>query len=215
MTLVELLDHMGDDMAVVDAARVSLDKRSDMYTPEENEKLIKYLARHKHWTPFAQVTLKFRMHMPIFVARQYFKHTVGLVRNEVSRRYVKDAVSIWRPEVWREQSASIKQGSAGPLPMEIQKDCDRMYIESVSLAEQTYRSLISKGVCAEQARAVLPQSMMTQFIETGSLAAYHRIYQLRSDPHAQVEIQEYAKLIGEFAEQVAPLSWKYLNMGKP
>ena len=209
MNLIELLDHMGDDLAVVNAARVSMHKESHKVCADD-EKLIRYLAKHKHWTPFAQVQFKFRISMPIFVARQWTKSSVGVIRNEVSRRYVDNPPEFWNPNgAWRGRAEHVKQGSGGLLIG--RHTAQTIYENAIDVAATSYNLLLEKGVCPEQARAVLPQSMMTEFIETGSLAAYARIYNLRSDPHAQVEIQEYAHAIGEAIAPIVPVSWKALT----
>ena len=209
--MIELLDHMGDDLAVVNAARVSMAKES-LTLCESDEKLIHYLAKHKHWTPFAQVQFKFRISMPIFVARQYFRHQVGLLRNETSRRYVDNPPEFWNPNgAWRGRAEHVKQGSGGLLDDMDQLLAQADYNIVMNQATISYKNMIERGVCPEQARSVLPQSMMTEFVETGSLAAYARIYNLRSDPHAQVEIQEYAHAIGEAIAPIVPVSWKALT----
>ena len=210
--MIELLDHMGDDLAVVNAARVSMHKES-LTLCESDEKLIRYLAKHKHWTPFAQVQFKFRISMPIFVARQYFRHQVGLLRNETSRRYVDNPPEFWNPNgAWRGRAEHVKQGSGDLLIG--RHTAQTIYENAIDVAATSYNLLLEKGVCPEQARAVLPQSMMTEFIETGSLAAYARIYGLRTDPHAQKEIQDYALAIGEHIEKIVPVSWAALTGGK-
>ena len=207
--MIELLDHMGDDLAVVNAARVSMAKES-LTLCESDEKLIHYLAKHKHWTPFAQVQFKFRISMPIFVARQYFRHQVGLLRNETSRRYVDNPPEFWNPNgAWRGRAKHVKQGSGGLLIG--RHTAQAIYENAIDVAATSYNLLLEKGVCPEQARAILPQSMMTEFIETGSLAAYARIYGLRTDPHAQKEIQDYALAIGEHIEKIVPVSWAALT----
>ena len=212
--MIELLAHMGDDLAVVNAARVSMAKESHKVCADD-EKLIRYLATHNHWTPFAHVQFQFRIKMPIFVAREWFRSTVGLSRNEVSRRYVDTPPEFWTPKgAWRGRAENIKQGSGDLLPEEVCQSVTSIYGYSLMIAEEAYRDMLERGVCPEQARAVLPQSMMTEFIETGSLAAYSRIYGLRSDPHAQKEIQEYAHAIGEAIAPIVPVSWKALTGGK-
>ena len=211
MNLIELLDHMGDDLAVVNAARVSMHKESHKVCADD-EKLIRYLAKHKHWTPFAQVQFKFRISMPIFVARQWTKSSVGVIRNEVSRRYVDNPPEFWNPNgAWRGRAEHVKQGSGELLPEVACVEAMRLYEEAVDMCAENYMIMLDIGVCPEQARAILPQSMMTEFIETGSLAAYARIYGLRSDPHAQKEIQEYALAIGEHIEKIVPVSWNALT----
>jgi len=211
--MIELLDHMGDDVAVVNAARVSMAKES-LTLCESDEKLIHYLAKHKHWTPFAQVQFKFRISMPIFVARQYFRHQVGLLRNETSRRYVDNPPEFWNPNgAWRGRAEHVKQGSGGLLLEAVCDEVSEIYWYAMDACSDAYKDMLEKGVCPEQARAVLPQSMMTEFIETGSLAAYARIYGLRTDPHAQKEIQDYALAIGEHIEKIVPVSWAALTSG--
>ena len=211
MNLIELLDHMGDDLAVVNAARVSMAKES-LTLCESDEKLIHYLAKHKHWTPFAQVQFKFRISMPIFVARQYFRHQVGLLRNETSRRYVDNPPEFWNPNgAWRGRAEHVKQGSGGLLLEAVCDEVSEIYWYAMDACSDAYKDMLDKGVCPEQARAVLPQSMMTEFIETGSLAAYARIYGLRTDPHAQKEIQDYAHAISEAIAPIVPVSWAALT----
>ena len=211
MNLIELLDHMGDDLAVVNAARVSMYKES-LTLCADDEKLIRYLATHNHWTPFAHVQFQFRIKMPIFVAREWFRSTVGLSRNEVSRRYVDTPPDFWTPKgAWRGRAENVKQGSGDLLPEEVCDEATRLYWEAVDVCSENYRAMLDIGVCPEQARTLLPQSMLTEFVETGSLAAYARIYNLRSDPHAQVEIQEYAHAIGEAIAPIVPVSWKALT----
>ena len=210
MNLIELLDHMGDDLAVVNAARVSMHKESHKVCADD-EKLIRYLAKHKHWTPFAHVQFQFRIKMPIFVARQWTKSSVGVIRNEVSRRYVDNPPEFWKPNGdWRGRAEHVKQGSGGLLTG--RHTAQTIYENAIDVAASRYKMLLDKGVCPEQARAVLPQSMMTEFIETGSLAAYARIYGLRTDPHAQKEIQDYALAIGEHIEKIVPVSWAALTV---
>ena len=209
MNLIELLDHMGDDLAVVNAARVSMHKES-LTLCADDEKLIRYLAKHNHWTPFAQVQFKFRISMPIFVARQYFRHQVGLLRNETSRRYVDNPPEFWNPNgAWRGRAEHVKQGSGDLLIG--RHTAQTIYENAIDVAARSYELLLDRDVCPEQARAVLPQSMMTEFIETGSLAAYARIYGLRTDPHAQKEIQDYALAIGEHIEKIVLVSWNALT----
>ena len=212
--MIKLLDHMGDDLAVVNAARVSMAKES-LTLCDNDEKLIRYLAKHNHWTPFAQVQFKFRISMPIFVARQYFRHQVGLLRNETSRRYVDNPPEFWNPNgAWRGRAEHVKQGSGGLLLEAVCDEVSEIYWYAMDACSDAYKDMLEKGVCPEQARAILPQSMMTEFIETGSLAAYGRIYGLRTDPHAQKEIQDYALAIGEHIEKIVPVSWAALTGGK-
>ena len=219
----EYVDHMGDDLRVVNAARVSFDKESDWatnpdgtYAGSSNElttadtRLIKYLATHGHWTPFAHPQITMRETVPIFVARQRFKHMVGFTYNEVSRRYVDDTPGFFTPAVWRSRpDGSVKQGSGGEHPAS-----DHWRAQYISLKEHVldlYDAMIEEGVAPEQARMVLPQSMYTSYYVTGSLAAWARAYTQRIDPHAQKEIQDLAKQWGEIIEPLFPASWEALT----
>jgi thymidylate synthase (FAD) len=207
---VELLDTFGDDLTVVNAARVSFAKESVVMEPRD-EKLIKYLAEHNHNTPFFHPQLRFRLKMPIYVAREWFRHTVGFARNEVSRRYVDDAPECYLPpaESLRERDANKKQGSK-PTPIGDAAEAHRMIAEFQKTATDLYEYLLAHQLAPEVARGVLPQSMYTEFIETGSLSAYARLCSLRLDPHAQEEIRVYAAAVSEIIEQYFPVSWKSL-----
>ena len=207
---------MGSDLTVVNAARVSFAKKSDwdhsIPFAEGNElkdsdaKLIKYLAKHNHWSPFAHASLQFRVKAPIFVARQLVKHQVGLVWNEISRRYVDSEPEFYIPKVWRKRPAeNIKQGSDESETIEYGIG------GTMSFVEQTYKNLLSEGVAPEMARMVLPQSMMVNFIWSGNLLAFHHVYKLRSGEGAQVEAVEFAKLLKEAIEPAFPISWEALE----
>lgn len=254
----EYINHMGDDLTVVNAARVSFDKESDWvqrpyagdetgeyldeelplrYEPFENyhlafddqgrelsepvlskrdTKLISYLARHGHWTPFSHPQITLRYTVPIFVARQEFKHIVGFTRNEISRRYVDDAPEFYVPEAWRKRAENKKQGSS-------EETVDAVYhwgtmcavapVYDTYLKEMTgfYDALLKAGVCPEQARMVLPQSMYTSYYVTGSLAAFARFYKQRTDAHAQKEIQDLAHMVGAIIQPLFPVSWEALT----
>ena len=206
---IKLIDKMGSDLTVVNAARVSFNKRKDSFN-DSDEKLINFLAKHNHWTPFSQCQLQFHVKMPIFVARQHFKSSIGLTRNEVSRRYVKNEPEFWLPETLRKSTENVKQGSSLEMVENNNSLIDEMKKHHYACNE-LYEKLLANNVCAEQARVVLPQSMMTEFIETGSLSAYARIYGLRSEKTAQFEIQQYAIGYGEIIEKLFPVSWKALT----
>jgi thymidylate synthase (FAD) len=220
---VDNISHMGSDLTVVNAARVSFDKESvwglkvsedHMYIKrvlkDEDKRLINYLARYNHWTPFGHCQVTIRETVPIFVARERFRHTVGFVYNEVSRRYVSDTPEIWRPEVWRSKpEGSIKQGSGDDF--DDQTWADDVYLEATVKAKKAYDSLINAGVAPEQARAVLPQSMYTSYYVTGSLSAWARFCNLRAAPDAQYEIQELAEKVGEIILPLFPVSWEALT----
>lgn len=207
---VELIDSMGTDLTVVNAARVSFNKHIDTFRPQDEE-LIKYLAKENHFSPFTHCMVTFRIKMPIFVARQWFKSTVGLTRNEVSRRYVDYEPEVFEPDGFRRKSETLKQGSSDEL-VEEQWYLWSLFNESVDISIKNYNEMIKKGVAPELARIILPQCMFTEFYETGSLYAYARIYNLRrSGTHAQKEIQEYAEEVGNIMRELFPVSWKYLT----
>ena len=211
MNNVTLLDNMGNDLAVVNAARVSLGKESKEFN-KQDERLIKYLAKHNHWTPFSQSQIKFRIRMPIFIARQWFRSNMGLTRNEVSRRYVDNDPGFYIPEIWRlRPEGSIKQGSGNELDSLQQKRMEHMYKAYLQDSIRVYEIMLATDVAPEQARMVLPQSMYTEFIETGSLAAYARVFKLRNEQHAQKEIQEYALEIDKILCKLYPVSWHELT----
>jgi len=202
---VELLDVLGSDLTVVNAARVSFAKQVEEFR-EQDERLIRYLARHHHWTPFSQCQIQLRIQMPIFVARQWFKHTVGITRNEVSRRYVDAPPEFFFPTEWRERAEDKKQGSGAAITEGRQLPADIIARDAVLRAAAAYETLIQMGVCPEQARMVLPQSMQTEFVETGSLATYARIIRLRDEAHAQAETREWARAVRQLIEPKFPVS---------
>jgi len=206
---VEYVNHMGDDLMVVNSARVSFNKHKDKFT-KQDERLIKFLAEHNHWTPFGHPTITVRVKTPIFVARQLFKHKVGMVENEVSRRYVDDTPEFFVPKEWRGRPTDgAKQGSSKEEFKE-QELVDGLYSSFISDAEKLYNKLIKLQIAPEQARMILPQSMYTEWYWTGSLASFSRIYKLRSDPHAQLETQEIADMISNIVRPLFPISWSAL-----
>ena len=218
---VELIDHMGSDLSVVNAARVSFNKQSDWDSDDKSrsktktlrnkdERLIEYLAQHNHWSPFSHATMSVRIVAPIFVARQLAKHQVGLAWNEISRRYVTYDPDIWLPETWRKQDENLKQGS---MDEEITSPtlAVHTYQDAARHAVDAYNNLIKLGVCAEQARAVLTQGVFTEWYWTGSLYAFSRVYNLRMEETAQRETGEVAKGIGFHANRLFPISWKTLT----
>jgi thymidylate synthase (FAD) len=249
----ELLDVMGSDLTVVNAARVSFDKTSaldyrcecgynadgpdgntcpsgtctfDPRLKHDDVRLIGYLARNGHWTPFAHPQLSFRVSAPIFVARQLQKHQIGLAWNEVSRRYVDSEPVIYAPKRggWRLKASNVKQGSSdcnfpghpytytdrksptggfGYTPNSVFGHCVRLY-----------ESMIDQGICPEQARMVLPQSMMTEWVWTGSLAAFARVANQRLDAHAQRECRPVAEAVAKALQDNFPVSWEALRHHK-
>jgi len=206
---IELLDVFGNDLTIVNAARVSFNKESTELNSKD-EKLIQYLAKHNHITPFFHPQLRFRIKMPIYVAREWYRHTIGFARNEVSRRYVDTPPECYNPQDIRARDTNLKQGSKltnvennSEIALKIKDIQDKVL--------NTYEELLSLNVAPEVARGILPQSMYTEFIETASLAAYARLCKLRLDPNAQKEIQEYAKVLSELIEEKFPMSWKALT----
>jgi thymidylate synthase (FAD) len=218
---VDLLDWCGDDLSVVNAARVSFAKQSswsnvgeyehaggDLEVPEKDAKLIKYLAKHKHKSPFNHCFMSFRVKAPIFVARQLVKHEY-LPWNEVSRRYVTEEPEFYFPEVWRKKADNVKQGSSEEaVTLDVGNYHSPHDVVAVSL--ESYNDLLEQGVCAEQARMVLPQSLMTEWVWSGTLFAFAKMCKLRLDPHTQKETQEIAKMISDVAEELYPVSWEAL-----
>jgi thymidylate synthase (FAD) len=208
---IEYLDHMGSDLTVVNAARVSLAKYKEAMD-QSDEKLIRYLAEHNHWTPAGQPQIQVRIAAPIFVARQWFRSNVGCVRNEQSRRYIDSEPTFFTPPEWRSRpEGSIKQGSGEVLDTRKQYRANQAYEAGVYAAEQAYKALLEWGVAPEQARMVLPQSMYTEWVETGSLAYFARVWGLRVDSHAQGEIQELASMLDPIIRPLFPISWEALT----
>ena len=213
---VDLIDKMGSDLSVVNAARVSFAKKSDWdhsipfaegnILKDSDVKLIKYLAKHNHWSPFAHASIQFRVKAPIFVARQLVKHQVGLVWNEISRRYVDSEPEFYIPKVWRKRPAeNIKQGSDESETIEYG------ITGTMSFVEQTYKNLLNEGVAPEMARMVLPQSMYTEWYWSGTLYAFARVCNLRCKPDAQKETQMVADQIDVLAKELFPNSWEALR----
>lgn len=207
---VQYVSHMGDDLTVVNAARVSFNKESEEFG-DRDEKLIRYLAKHKHWTPFAHPQITLRIKAPIFVRTQLFKHKVGFTENEISRRYVTFEPEIYNP-MWRSAPTNgAKQGSNGFISDEATNNRLDFLYGVVTENIEVYKKLLELGVAPEQARAVLPQGTYTEWWWTGSLSSYARVYSQRIDAHAQWEVQQYAKGIGEIIEKLYPISWKVLT----
>ena len=206
---VTLVDQVGTDLSVVNAARVSYAKTKNAFDVVKDEKLIKYLAEHEHWSPFAHASLQFRINAPVFVARQLVKHQVGLVWNEVSRRYVDDAPELYRPDAWRGRPQNSKQGSDGEVKLD--KTINYNMETTMESCLILYNSLLQKGVAPEQARMVLPQSMMTEWYWSGTLYAFARVCNLRCKPDTQKETQDVSNEIDKLAGEAFPHCWKYLR----
>jgi len=264
-----LIDHMGSDLSVVNAARVSFGKTSTEFT-EKDAGLIQFLARGctsgdweklveeitdkgvsqayddyalhpvteeecddldrelrellnhvknmpTHWTPFGHTAITLHIKAPIFVARQLGKHQVGMVWNEVSRRYVTDEPEFFYPDIWRNKAENVKQGSADTANKYWNHGkgtgyLDRLYEQMDDLYD-LYQKMMDDGVCPEQARMVLPQSMYTEWYWTGNLYSFANVYIQRTDSHAQREVQEVARQIGEIIKPLFPVSWEALTDG--
>ena len=220
-------------MRVVNAARVSFDKESEWEIPqvwceegdgyidgaeqlsEKDVKLLSYLAKHNHWTPFSHVMITMRETVPIFVARQRFKPMVGFTYNEVSRRYVSDEPSFYVPDSWRKAAENKKQGSSDEA-IEFTANANYIYQVLCEHSLGVYKELLDDGVAPEQARMVLPQSMYTSYYTTGSLAAWARAYKLRSDEHSQKEIRDLADQWNDIIRGIPELkySWSALVDGQ-
>lgn len=207
---VEYLGGYGSDVTVVNAARVSFAKEAKEIG-EGDERLIRYLAVHKHHSPFNHAFLSFRVKAPIFVARQLVKHKF-MPWNEVSRRYVDEEPEFYVPEGWRKRADNVKQGSGESVDSAVGKWMDGWLEEGCKDAFSTYKYAIRKGVCPEQARMVLPQNTMTEWIWSGTLGAFLDMLKLRLDPHTQKETQDVARKIAESVKHLFPISYEaYLN----
>lgn len=207
----ELYDVMGNDLLVVNAARVSFDKVSHNFT-ERDSKLLAYLAKHKHELPFAHPHVTFRCKAPIFLARQLMKHQVGFVWSEVSRRYVTDDPEFWEMGEARERAPSVKQGSQ-PWGVEGWKGKAIKALATAhnALSLTLYKRLMAWGLAPELARTVLPQSAVTEWMWTGSLLAWARMYNLRTGEGAQAEAEDFALIVGAKMEKLFPVSWALLT----
>lgn len=209
---VTLIDYMGSDLTVVNAARVSFNKESQRVEngnhkdlSPEDKRLIKYLAKHSHWSPFSHCFLQFRIEAPLFVARQLVKHQVGLAWNEVSRRYVDYPPKFYLPDEWRTKADNVKQGSSN----------DTIHFDTSAFMETAYAEYeraLDAGIAPEMARMLLPQNMYTEWYWSGSLYAFSRVVNQRLDKTAQLETQYIADLISqECARYDFKYSWKELT----
>jgi thymidylate synthase (FAD) len=210
---VELLDTFGDDLTVVNAARVSFHKEVTEMT-DRDAKLVKYLAEHHHVTPFFHPQARFRLKMPIFVAREWYRHQIGFARNEVSRRYVDEKPEMYVPEVIRARDKNLKQGSKSE-PVDLHDQAKDVLQAANESALAAYERLLQMGTAPEVARTVLPQGMYTEFVETASLAAYARLCGLRLDPTAQWEIRQFADAVRQLLLPRFPVSWSALAGQQP
>jgi thymidylate synthase (FAD) len=216
MIEVELIDQMGSDASVVNAARVSFGKRIKEMS-EGDTKLIKYLAKHNHWSPFGHASLQFRIKAPVFVARQLVKHQVGLVWNEISRRYVDTSPEFYEVDKWRGKPVDKKQGSDEKNTIEwvdrnTRTGALQLAVENIALTN--YKRMLDAGVAPEQARMILPQSMMTEWYWSGTLYAFARVCNLRCASDAQYETRIVANLINKECGKLVPISWTELRNTK-
>ena len=215
---VELIDYMGSDLSVVNAARVSFAKKSELEWVEKknsstlyeqtlkdkDKKLINYLAKHDHWSPFGHASLQFHIKAPIFVARQLVKHQVGLVWNEVSRRYVDDEPEFYVPKKWRLKAEDKKQGSSD-------ETIEYQLGSTMEFLKQTYNNMLKANIAPELARMILPQNLYTEWYWSGTLIAFARVCNLRCKPDTQFETQQIANMIDSISKKQFPVSWEALR----
>ena len=199
---IQLIDKMGSDLSVVNAARVSFAKKKDIID-KGDEKLIKYLADHDHWSPFGHTTLQFLIKAPVFVARQLVKHQVGLVWNEVSRRYVDNEPEFYMPFIWRGKPENKKQGSS-------KKEIEFDISEVLDKCKGTYNYMLEEGIAPEMARMILPQNMMTEWYWTGSLMAFARVCNSRNKEDSQEETRMITQQMARHLLDHFPISAKEL-----
>ena len=245
-------NHYLSDKDVANFARQSFGKLADQFTEEQNNNLIRFLARGmasgdweklithmlsinlsskdsdeaavkakelavymrnipEHWVPFGHPHISIRMQAPVPIARQAFKHKIGLVESEESRRYVSSTPTLYVPDAFRSAAASVKQGSGGVHPKSeyYLKEYDEMCLEAIDM----YEHMIADGICPEQARFILPQGVEVHWLWTGSLYAFANFYNQRSDSHAQKEIQDLAEQIDQIIAPLYPVSWAALTHG--
>jgi len=218
MIKVTYIDHMGSDLSVVNAARVSFGKTSEMDMSDpwgppklknKDAKLIHYLAKHGHYSPFGHAFASFHVKAPIFVARQLVKHKF-LRWNEISRRYVDDEPEFYEPDEWRDKSADKKQGSGGKSQSQY---FPNIYVKEVAdKALGDYKKMLVQGICPEQARMVLPQSTMTEWYWSGSLDAFSDMCILRCKEDTQFETRIVADEISACMKDLFPIAWGALTV---
>mgnify|MGYP000008579381 FL=1 len=208
MINVVLKHHCGSDLTTVNSARVSFSKESDALSAKD-EKLIHYLAEHEHTSPFGHAFVTFKVDAPVFVARQLVKHKF-LRWNEVSRRYVDEEPDIYSPDFWRTRPDNKKQGSGQAFERDHQQFLQQQYVEIMDRVLHMYEYMTAYGVAPEQARMMLPQSMMTSWWWAGSLDAFADMCKLRLGPDSQSETREVAIQIAEYMTDLFPISWKAL-----
>lgn len=209
---VELVDHMGSDQSIIKAARVSFAADSnEVRTEKQDIGLINYLAKHKHITPFQHTSITVRMQAPLPIRTQCFKHKVGFSENEESRRYISTPPEFFIPEAFRKMAENKKQGSSEDFLEGDQETIEKVYKTYVESANNAYEALLALDVCEEQSRFLLPQCSIVNWYWTGSIAAFARFYNQRTDSHAQKEIQILARQVGELLQPLYPNTWNALT----
>lgn len=216
------VDHMGNDLSVVRAAKVSFaddqtvqrfidDIEAQGLGVRSHAALIRYLAKHNHWTPFAHTAITLRVSAPVPIRTQCFKHKQGFVENEESRRYISSRPEVFVPDEFRyaPEDGKTKQGSGGRHGGS--DEWKELYVAYANKAIRLYEHMVDCRVCPEQARFVLPQGCLVNWYWTGSLAAFARFYRQRSDSHAQKEVRDLAEMVGSLIEPLYPVSWKALT----
>ena len=201
---VELIDHMGSDLSIVNADRVSFAKIHKEFDEKGDTKLINYLAKHNHWSPFGHASMQFHIKAPVFVARQLVKHQVGLTWNEVSRRYVDTGIEFYEPTEWRLAAEDKKQGSS-------EETVEYNISPAHKFTKQCYENMLNLGIAPEMARMVLPQSMYTEWYWSGTLYAFARVCNLRCKPDAQMETRNVGWGIDKYARELFPACWQALR----
>lgn len=207
---IGLIDHMGTESTITNAARVSFGKMKTTFD-EKDEMLLKFLIENKHLTPLEHVKFQFSVHCPLFVRGQWHRHRAGWSYNEISRRYTEVDMEFYIPKVFRTQSDDNKQASVEGSMIESNKEAYNAYNEIVGKCIETYNKLLEMGVCKEQARGILPQTMFTTFWATVDLRNLLHFIELRDDEHAQKEIREYARAMKELIRPYVPHVVKYLE----
>ena len=219
--LVNYKYHCGDDLSVVQAAKVSFDDDENVQRfiddieagrlgCRSHSALIRYLAKHNHWTPFAHTSLTFRVRAPLPMRTQCFKHKSGFVENEESRRYISVEPTLFMPE-FRAACPNKKQGSGDVVEDSVQHLAETILDTQYESALETYKDLLSIGICEEHARFALPQGMHVNWVWTGNLSAFARFYNQRTAPYAQKETGDIARMISDYIEPLFPVSWAALT----
>ena len=214
---IEVVDSLGDDLTVVNSARVSFGKRKTKFD-KSDERLVRYLAKHKHYSPFRHLQVQFHIKAPEFVMRQWYKHVVGIETtsnsstkdhawNEISGRYV-EYDEFYEPTIYRKQSDDNKQASEGQFEGDDIKEIEANWKQAHSMTLMAYKNLIDSGMAKEQARCILPLTLYTEVYWTASFQAVMNFIELRNEKTAQIEIQDYAKVLLDLMLEVYPMTTK-------